>query len=119
MRSLICLCAALLAVPALAQTQAAPPAPPAVTVRQAPQSRAEIQTSFSPVVKAAQPSVVNVYASRTEKMPTNPLFDDPIFRRFFGNRSNQPQSRAAQSLGSGVSSTRPASSSPIITSSKA
>ena len=99
MRSLICLCAALFAVPALAQTQAAPPA---VTVRQAPQSRAEIQTSFSPVVKAAQPSVVNVYASRTEKMPTNPLFDDPIFRRFFGNRSNQPQSRTAQSLGSGV-----------------
>jgi Do/DeqQ family serine protease len=87
--------AVLLASPALAQ-QSAPP------VRQAPQSRAEIQTSFAPVVKAAQPAVVNVYASRVEKMPANPLFDDPIFRRFFGDRFSNPESRTSQSLGSGV-----------------
>ena len=31
------------------------------------------------------PAVVNVYASRVETMPRNPLFDDPIFRRFFGD----------------------------------
>ncbi len=96
MRTLITFCIALMVAPAVAQT-----APP-VTVRQAPQTRAEIQTSFSPVVKAARPSVVNVYASRTEQMPVNPLFDDPIFRRFFGGRGAQPQSRTAQSLGSGV-----------------
>lgn len=97
-RLLIFLGALLLAAPAFAQ---APPAPP-ITVRQIPQSRAEIQTSFSPVVKAAQPAVVNVYASRVEKVASNPLFDDPIFRRFFGGGQNQPQSRTSQSLGSGV-----------------
>ena len=71
--------------------------------RQAPQSRAEVMLSFAPVAKRAQPAVVNVYASRTEKRPRNPLFDDPVFRRFFGEG---PSPRAggptAQSLGSGV-----------------
>ncbi|MBK9082904.1 MAG: DegQ family serine endoprotease [Rhizobiales bacterium] len=76
-------------------------AQPAPT-RQAPQSRAEVQLSFSPVVKKAQPAVVNVYASRVERQQTNPLFDDPIFRRFFGDRMGQPESRTSQSLGSGV-----------------
>ena len=82
---------ALACGPALAQT------PP----RQAPQSRAELQLSFSPVVKKAQPAVVNVYAQRVERMPSNPLFDDPIFRRFFG-ADRGPQNRTSQSLGSGV-----------------
>ena len=71
--------------------------------RQVPQSRAEVLLSFAPVAKRAQPAVVNVYASRTDKRPRNPLFDDPIFRRFFGDG---PSPRAggptAQSLGSGV-----------------
>jgi len=52
------------------------------------------------VVKKARPAVVNVYASRVETMPRNPLFDDPIFRRFFGDPGQH--SRTAQSLGSGV-----------------
>jgi Do/DeqQ family serine protease len=105
MRFAILAAAFLFATNALAQAPAPAQAPalaPPPAIRQAPQTRAEIQTSFSPVVKAAQPSVVNVYASRVEKMPTNPLFDDPIFRRFFGNHMSQPQSRTAQSLGSGV-----------------
>ena len=95
----------LLSASALAgEARAQAASPPAVlpgAVRQAPQTKAEIQTSFSPVVKAAQPAVVNVYASRVEKLPQNPLFDDPIFRRFFGGGPNQPQSRTSQSLGSG------------------
>ncbi|MDE2365255.1 MAG: trypsin-like peptidase domain-containing protein, partial [Hyphomicrobiales bacterium] len=69
--------------------------------RDVPQTRAEALLSFSPVVKKAQPSVVNVYASRTEKIVRNPLFDDPIFRQFFGDRS-APGGQTAQSLGSGV-----------------
>jgi Do/DeqQ family serine protease len=83
----------------LASAQAQPVAP---VQRQVPQSRAEMQASFAPVVRAAQPAVVNVYASRVERMPQNPLFDDPIFRRFFGDRMKQPESRTSQSLGSGV-----------------
>ncbi len=70
--------------------------------RVAPQTRAETLLSFSATVKKAAPSVVNVYASRTEALPQNPLFDDPIFRRFFGGGQGGPRERTAQSLGSGV-----------------
>ena len=70
--------------------------------RVAPQTRAEALLSFSATVKKAGPAVVNVYASRTEQMPRNPLFDDPIFRRFFGEGQQGTRERTAQSLGSGV-----------------
>ncbi|MFO1167039.1 MAG: DegQ family serine endoprotease [Rhodoblastus sp.] len=70
--------------------------------RIAPQTRAEALLSFSATVKKAAPAVVNVYASRTEAQPRNPLFDDPIFRRFFGEGAQGPRERTAQSLGSGV-----------------
>jgi Do/DeqQ family serine protease len=53
------------------------------------------------VVKRVIPAVVNVYASRVERQPHNPLFDDPIFRQFFGGGA-APHGRMTQSLGSGV-----------------
>ncbi len=67
--------------------------------RVAPQSPAQVRLSFAPVVKKVLPAVVNVYASRVERMPNNPLFDDPIFRRFFGGGEDQ---RVQKALGSGV-----------------
>ncbi|MBI1867054.1 MAG: Do family serine endopeptidase [Methylocystis sp.] len=67
--------------------------------RVVPQSRADVVLSFSPVVKKAAPAVVNVFASRVER--ANPLFDDPIFRRFFGGGGRFGRG-TAQSLGSGV-----------------
>ncbi len=71
--------------------------------RAAPQSRAEVMLSFAPVVKQAAPAVVNVYASRTDAAPRNPLFDDPLFRHFFGDSPElRPGGPTAQSLGSGV-----------------
>ena len=79
----------LAAAPALAQAQKAVPA-----------SQALVQLSLAPVVKRAQPAVVNVYASRVEAAPRNPLFDDPMFRQFFGGEGDN--SRVSQSLGSGV-----------------
>ena len=72
-------------------------------LRQVPQAQSDISLSFAPVVKKAQPAVVNVYASRTDKRPRNPLFDDPIFRRFFGDGGNsRPGGPTARALGSGV-----------------
>jgi Do/DeqQ family serine protease len=72
-------------------------------LREAPASRADVIFSFAPVVKKAQPAVVNVFASRVDQRPRNPLFDDPIFRHFFGDQGNgRPGGRTAQSLGSGV-----------------
>ncbi len=70
-------------------------------LRMTPADRPQIQLSFAPVVKRVTPAVVNVYASRQVRQQNNPLFDDPIFRRFFGG-GDQPGSRTAQSLGSGV-----------------
>ncbi len=89
--------------PSRAQAQIAPAAAPATEGPAVPRSRAEIAFSFAPVVKKAQPAVVNVFASRVERMPSNPLLDDPIFRRFFGEGGGMPgRSPTAQSLGSGV-----------------
>jgi Do/DeqQ family serine protease len=65
-----------------------------------PQSPSQVRLSFAPVVKKVTPAVVNVYASRVETAPRNPLFDDPVFRRFFGGGGDE--SRVSKALGSGV-----------------
>jgi Do/DeqQ family serine protease len=65
--------------------------------RRVPSSLNEVRLSFAPVVQRAAPTVVNVYAAKTVAMQ-NPLFDDPLFRRFFGAPGDQVQ----RSLGSGV-----------------
>ena len=90
LRCLVTALAAMLsfAVPVGAQTRAVP------------EARSQVVLSYAPIVKRAQPSVVNVYASRIERRPSNPLFDDPVFRRFFGDQRRGGQT--AQSLGSGV-----------------
>ncbi len=43
-----------------------------------------MKMSFAPLVHQVTPAVVNVYATRVEKLQPNPLLDDPFFRRFFG-----------------------------------
>jgi len=64
----------------------------------------KLATSFAPIVKKVAPSVVNIYSSRTihEQPMINPFFNDPFFRHFFGYGEMRPQSRRAESLGSGV-----------------
>ena len=57
--------------------------------------------SLAPMLKETTPAVVNIATRGRVKMRSNPLFDDPFFRRFF-NVPNQPQERITQSLGSGV-----------------
>src|SRR5262249_62026149 len=53
-----------------------------------PTSPDEIRLSYAPVVKRVAPAVVNVYAARV--VENRPMFDDPIFRRFFGGGRPQP-----------------------------
>lgn len=60
----------------------------------------EVRLSYSPIVKHVSPAVVNVYAAKTVQT-RNPLFDDPIFRRFFGGGPGGPN-QVQRSLGSGV-----------------
>ena len=66
-----------------------------------PATRGEVRLTFAPVVKKVTPTVVNVYGARIEKAPVNPLFNDPVFRQFFGNQFPQ-QDRVRRSAGSGV-----------------
>jgi len=61
---------------------------------------AEIKLSFAPIVQRVAPTVVNVYAAKVVEN-RNPLFDDPLFRRFFGS-PDMPRERVQRSLGSGV-----------------
>src|SRR5215475_10889864 len=71
---------------------------------------AALTTSFAPIVKNAQPAVVSIASTKIVKMGAgdeglSPLFDDPMFRRFFGgpqNRSGKPREQREQGLGSGV-----------------
>lgn len=53
------------------------------------------------VAERVSPAVVNISTTRTIKTARNPLFDDPFFRRFFGEHPGVPQKRKAMSLGSG------------------
>src|SRR5271156_2135673 len=73
---------------------------PAVAA-QVPQSSAQVQLTFAPIVKRVAPAVVNVYARSVVQAPQNPLFNDPLFQRFFGV-SPEFRQRVQQSLGSGV-----------------
>jgi len=62
----------------------------------------ELRLSYAPVVQRVAPAVVNVYAAKVIQN-RNPLFDDPIFRRFFGVPGGDSGGRQVQrSLGSGV-----------------
>ncbi len=91
---------ALLAAFAVAAVAAAAAPAPAQTVQRKLPTDPQVRLSYAPVVKRVAPAVVNVYAAKVVRTQ-NPLFDDPIFRRFFGGPGggiNQVQ----RSLGSGV-----------------
>jgi len=62
---------------------------------------AELRLSYSPVVQRVAPAVVNVYAAKVVQN-RQPLFDDPIFRRFFGVPGGGDRQQVQRSLGSGV-----------------
>jgi Do/DeqQ family serine protease len=84
------------AAPASAQSTATQSPTP---LRVTPSDRGQLVYSYAPLVKRVTPAVVNVYASRVERRQANPLFDDPFFQRFFGQR---PGGQTSRSLGSGV-----------------
>ena len=90
------------APPPRAQVLQAEPAPAAPVERALPQSQAQVQLSFAPVVQAVSPSVVNVYATRIEQRAASPFASDPFFSRFFGDQYFQTRPRESRSLGSGV-----------------
>ena len=81
-------------------------APPRLTIQDTPVGRElKAATSVAPVVKKVAPSVVNIYSTVTIRETPNPLFNNPMFRQFFGDDSGsrrQPRTHREQGLGSGV-----------------
>src|SRR5438477_6770059 len=86
--------------------------PPKVAIDTNPLKReTKLTTSFAPVVKKVAPSVVNLFISSTPKnvsFNSPPMFDEPFFRRFFGDEFNfgkrrrKMQGPKQRGLGSGV-----------------
>ncbi|MCX4189836.1 DegQ family serine endoprotease [Methylophaga sp. OBS3] len=57
--------------------------------------------TLAPMLDRSKPAVVNIATRAEVQVRDNPLMSDPFFRRFF-NLPDQPRTRQAQSLGSGV-----------------
>lgn len=71
-------------------------------LQQAPDSGSKTPAaSYRAAAKKAMPAVVNIYTSKQVRAQRNPLLEDPLFRRFFGEQA-QPQPQRVSSLGSGV-----------------
>ncbi|HCY61827.1 MAG TPA: 2-alkenal reductase [Oxalobacteraceae bacterium] len=71
-----------------------------VPVQEAPAGMAATQGSYRDAARMAMPSVVNIYTSKASR-ERNPMLDDPLFRRFFGDRLEEQDDKQF-SLGSGV-----------------
>ncbi|KAF2408194.1 Do family serine endopeptidase AlgW [Pseudomonas antarctica] len=74
-----------------------------VNLQQAPQSNSVVQgpVTYADAVVIAAPAVVNLYTTKVINKPAHPLFEDPQFRRYFGDNGPK-QRRMESSLGSGV-----------------
>ncbi|MFP5460708.1 MAG: Do family serine endopeptidase [Gammaproteobacteria bacterium] len=88
--------------PRAPETAVASPSPaPALPVA-APKANGEI-LSYADAAQRATPAVVNIFTTKEVRLPRNhPLFNDPLFRRFFGDQPQQQQRQQSSSLGSGV-----------------
>ena len=80
---------------------------PAVGAEQktVPGSEQQLQLSYAPLVRKAAPAVVNIYTKKVVRSrQVLPLFNDPFFRRFFGDAPGLtvPREEVQNSLGSGV-----------------
>lgn len=62
---------------------------------------ASLGDAMANVAEKAKQSVVNISTTKYVKQQPHPFFDDPFFRRFFGD-SGQQQKRKVTNLGSGV-----------------
>ena len=73
--------------------------------RQIPETLAQVQLSFAPVVKKILPAVVNIYTKRTVSSAVpNPFMGDPFFSQLFQDQmfGGRMRKHIENSLGSGV-----------------
>ena len=72
-----------------------------------PQSQAQMNLSFAPLVQKVAPAVVNIYTSRTITRRAHPFMSDPFFEQFFGDAfpysgGGLTRQKVENALGSGV-----------------
>lgn len=69
-----------------------------------PQSAEQVKLSYAPLVSDSAPAVVNIYTRQVVRARRSSMFDDPLFKRFFGDQFSfgMPEERVRGSLGSGV-----------------
>lgn len=77
----------------------------AITIREVASAvgGAHAPSTFAEAAAKSRPSVVNIFTSKEVRAPRSPFMEDPVFRRFFGDRfqmNNRPQ--RVSNLGSGV-----------------
>ncbi len=84
------------------------PAGTVVTILQAPEPPLDASAvnppapgSYADAANRSMPAVVHVFTSQEIRSTRSPLFDDPVFRHFFGERGTAPRQRNS-GLGSGV-----------------
>lgn len=68
----------------------------------APSGASPAPLSYADAAARSMPSVVHVFTRNTVQVPRHPLFDDPIFRHFFGNPHERLPRQETAGLGSGV-----------------
>lgn len=71
-----------------------------IPILEAP-SNAAAPVSYREAAKIAMPSVVNIFTTKEVKRRSNPLLNDPFFRRFF-DEGGSAQAEKQSSLGTGV-----------------
>lgn len=74
---------------------------------QSVESLTRIGKALAEISAAVKPAIVNISTTRTVKITggADPFFDDPFFRRFFGDRygrQKQPKEHKSAAMGSGV-----------------
>ncbi len=72
-----------------------------ISDREATDLLTKVGEAMAKVAEKVTPAVVNISTTRTVKTPANPFFNDPFFKRFFGEGAEGVQKRKATSLGSG------------------
>lgn len=86
----------------LAQITGTPLTAPAETTAAPTGFQQSGPASYSSAVGKATPAVVNIYTTKIVERKLHPLFDDPLFRQFFGKGNVPKRKRMQSSLGSGV-----------------
>lgn len=76
--------------------------PQSTTASVSSASQTGAMLSLRSAAEAAGPAVVNIYTAQQTRSQRSPFSEDPLFRRFFGERFGQQRRESTSSLGSGV-----------------